>query len=652
MNIQFYINDKEAEYDDKLEISLTKEFQDPAELVAREITYSYTLQIPTTLHNKTILGFIDNADVTSKFGKVYRSQLYVNESLIIDGNFVIQEVDSEYYSGNLYIPSQKELKDVLGDRNLNEIIPHNKYLNTLEDIAAINNYVAGFDGDLPPEEQRDRHICYPYVLYNLPYNTVKTSEDKYTQSLGKGEHTFDISNVYPAFNVCSVLKDMFLTEGYNLTGNIFSDVKFTDLYHSYSGGKDDYNNALITPYYLSFDLSYFNALLNSSHTMTNTSTMDNGFRFGYDSIFQSKYFIRYNIINEYSIMKTSDDGNPLIRVPKSGWYKIKCEGSLYVNNSSDVNGWDGGPRTIKMKSNNDLTDFSRNVMELHITRGNPKSNPNFMGLNGVLPTEAVVYEDNVVYNKDGWLGLNVGETQKKFAKNNYPVFIKNTSAMPTNDFIAGVKFGCPYNFPGIDDDRWPTRNNKQIITAALPNPQKNGKLIDNKYLAIFKLTEGNSTAGNGERYDFGVETSQILVREDSYTNFPGWNIYDVSTQTWDTTTDPGKLEWAGLKWSNARLAELSNDKCKGEFLINTCVWLDEGDTLNFEMLMPYHDFRTKCGWAETCKWKDRSKSGITRSYAAFNFSMGLITTDKSWSPTEANPVPDDSTISAKKINQR
>ena len=146
-------------------ISLYTEFQDPSELVRKRITYSYNIKLPVTVRNGGIFGFTSAVDVKDKFNRIYDAQLYCDGLCILDGKLIVNKIDSENYECNLYVPERQELKDILGDRTLREIVEHNKYLNDWDDITKINNYVGGielYESQYPPLEQRDNHICFPY----------------------------------------------------------------------------------------------------------------------------------------------------------------------------------------------------------------------------------------------------------------------------------------------------------------------------------------------------------------------------------------------------------------------------------------------------------------------------------------------------------
>ena len=181
MQISLYIDNRNVDLSEDVGIRLNKEFEDPESLIITDVNYSYEVELPVTTNNRSIFGFSDVVSVTDKFNRVYDAQLYADEVLLLDGKLILNEIDAESYKGNLYVPAKKELSDVLGDRTLKELIPHYKYVNSLEDIDKLNCYVGGITGSdvvLPAEEERDNHVCFPYVLYGWPYNKANTTSDK------------------------------------------------------------------------------------------------------------------------------------------------------------------------------------------------------------------------------------------------------------------------------------------------------------------------------------------------------------------------------------------------------------------------------------------------------------------------------------------
>ena len=193
--IQIYIDNKLIDLDNT-NISLQKEFEDTVENIPTEVEYSYTISIPASLNNKEIFGFTDTFDVPNKFKRLYDAELYVDEVLILKGKFKVTSIEGGYYKGNIYNPKKQTVSDILGDRNLNEIMEHLKPMNSLDDYDKLNNWVCQLTNETDRLPQGDLwwdtigvlddHIVYPYVLYGLPpHNTeaIPIDQDIYTQDL-------------------------------------------------------------------------------------------------------------------------------------------------------------------------------------------------------------------------------------------------------------------------------------------------------------------------------------------------------------------------------------------------------------------------------------------------------------------------------------
>lgn len=243
--IQLFIQNTLVDVDDKLSIVLSKVFQDTSfEIV--DATYSYSLQLPITINNKSIFEYQDNIDVLDKFNKNYQAQLYVDENLILDGNFLLTRIDSDYYSGNLYIPKQKKLTDIIGSVPLSGISPSYVNIAKLSDMNNCNNI-------------EDSPIKFPYYLYSLPCNgsefALKPIIGKYTQDLIDNTFNPEI-NIFPAFKVVDVVKNIFKTVGYNVKGSFFDNPKFNKLYQSYKGEKDSFSTKKESTYFTRFSGSY------------------------------------------------------------------------------------------------------------------------------------------------------------------------------------------------------------------------------------------------------------------------------------------------------------------------------------------------------------------------------------------------------------
>ena len=663
-NIQLYIENQLCDFDQNTYFTLQKEFEDEAELIVKEIEYSYTIEIPTSVNNKRIFGFIDSFDVPNKFSRIYDAELYVDEILILKGKLKLSEIDSEYFKGNLYNPANASVSDILGDRQLNEIIPHMKPMNNMTDMSQQNNYVMGLQTtDIPKEKYRDRHICYPYLLYNIPFNdatkAMSDNLDFYTQRLDYGYHTMNNDNIFPCFNVCSVLKDMFKTEGYNVQGNIFDDEKFKDLYQTFQFSYQDYLDKRLVPYYVKFSCSYDNYRGNNIPSTLEMATVwtedevsmksgkfDGNMLYGVDVPLSTDNsnvrFIIYN--NDYKMLAegTETEGK-MIYVPASGWYKIHCEGWMkYPDTSDNTYSQENREKIGGCKSRRDDSTLSTMPFEFQIKKGYPLERPTLYSFNSFVPcmpthfseTTSVIYEDN-----SSWLKCMSSERNRLYGKNGKTTYVREYSDFPTNDFICGSRLGgAKFGFPlaaGYKKGpmRAPLKSSKLGLGLALPNVSKtlNVQTKGDDDIKYFQVGENN--------YEYGKDTAQVLVRQDSYSNFEGYNMADFDTKRWDTTTNIGSITYAGASNSSASTQNDTN----GRWNINTVVWLEKGDTLYVELLMPimtYPNDTYKGGIAHAghTRWEG-PEYRVNRTMCDFSFEMGIITNNKKWTPTVSNPIP-------------
>lgn len=682
MNIQLYIEGKLCDFDKKTYINLQKEFQDEQELIVKEIEYSYTISIPTSDRNKQILGYIDSFDVPNKFGRVYDAELYVDEILIMKGKLKLSEIDSEYFKGNLYKPASKTVSDILGDRMLNDIIPHMKPMNNMTDYARQNNYVMNWYNETtyPEWRYRDKHVCYPYVLYSLPYNVAQKAYEQnlnfYTQDLKYGNHTMSADNIFPAFNVLSVLKDMFATEGYNVQGNIFDDEKFKDLYQTFNYNYSDFQENRQSPYFVSFRCQYDNYRNGNIPSTLQTATLwvdaerryadatfDGRFEYGVDDPLtsdadNSRISVADSSNDQKMLTNGSSTNGKMIYVPKSGWYKINCYGLMtYPDQGGDYE-TDGDKEFVGgTNCDRDNTDLSELPFEFQIKKGFPAENPKLYSFNSFVPcmpssyseTSSVLYED-----RDTVIKCLDKESTRLYGKNGKTTYINDYSDFATNDFVAGVRLGGAFfsDFTGVDGAgeamQQPARFAHKGAGLALPDVEQQMEVREfnnEKYLTLWDFSAR-------KRKDYEDRTAQVLVRRDSYSNFEGYNIANWDTKTWDTTSNPYRVIYQGASNSYAQ----TYGKYNGSWDINTVVWLEKGDTLYIEMLMPRH-IRGRYesnGFFGGHKHWHATTWHTNRTMVDFTFKMGLINTNKKWVPNADEPIPDFELIQQKRetnVNQ-
>ena len=665
-NIQLYVENQLCDFDKNTYFTLQKEFEDEEELIVKEVEYSYTISIPTSVNNKRIFGFIDSFDVANKFSRIYDAELYVDEILILKGKLKLSEIDDEYFKGNLYNPASATVSDILGDRMLNEINAHMKPMNNMTDMYKQNNYVMGLQTtDIPKHQYRDRHICYPYLLYSLPYNdATKAASDEldfYTQRLDYGYHTMNNDNIFPSFNICSVLKDMFNTEGYNVQGNIFSDEKFRDLYQTFQLGYQDYLDKRLVPYYVKFRCSYDNyrknkipstleqaTIWSEDEVHMRSGTFDGNMLYGVDVPLSTDAnnvsFSVYN--NDYKMLAdgTETEGR-MLYVPESGWYRIHCDGWMsYPDTSDKTYHQESRERVGGCKSGRDDSSLKAMPFEFQLKKGFPLERPTLYSFNSFIPcmpthfsnTSSVMYVDK--WKDPAWLKCMSNERNRLYGKNGKTTYIREYSDFSTSDFVCGARLGgANFSFGASagykkGSMKSPLKAAKRGVGLSLPDVSKGVK--------VETMGENNEKywpVNNG--YDYGAKTAQVLVRQDSYSNFEGYNIVDFDRKRWDTTTNLNKISYAGAANSSAS----TQSDTKGKWDINTVVWLEKGDTLYVELLMPIMTYPNDTyhggafGMGHT-RWKG-PEYRINRTMCDFTLEMGIISKNKKWRPTDVNPIP-------------
>ena len=647
--IQLYIEGKLVDIDDSFEIQLEKDFDNFDEHVVEEAHYSFEVELPITKANREALGFVDVFDVANKFGRTYNAILFVDNVNILNGKLLLSEIDGEYFSGNLYVPAKATLKDVLGDKKLKDIKEHPIFISSWQDITNVNAGIMNGTGD--------KHIAFPYIIYRLPYNNTGSTYNITTQDLAASGNTFTVDNLFPAYNVLSVLKDAFEGEGYKLQGNIFGIEKFTELYQTFSTSWKDYHDSKNTPYYVSFHADYdMRRNENISSTLVETSIFsDPSMRVGTDAILLSENTKLTNEVDDYNMLAKGNNTNAhSLIVPKTGWYRIKCTGNMSFPVNGGTYKQDGRLDVTGNYNEADRVDLSQNVFEFQLKKtSNPMSTVQYYSMNcatPMIPTnlskENVSYSDGLWFGIGGWQGIKLSydDPRNSFAKNGKTAIVRDYSGFDTSEFIAGARLGCPYvaEWYGEPLDN---RNSTEMTFACLPNPLKATKStytddggVEHQYMPLFS-TLGIKSDTDLFRNDYGMNTAQVLVRADSYSNFEGYNRFfpnrETSGGTWDTTSNFQAITYPGQENNSATVAS----KTAGSWVINTCVWLEEGDMVSPEIVVPYNDSADECGWLETCSWKHFYNAGINWTKCSFDFQMGIVSSDEKWVPTPNNPIP-------------
>ena len=698
--IEIYIDNTLIEMDND-SIVLQKEFSDEIQNIVTDVEFSYTVEIPSTLNNDKVFNFASTFDVGNKFSRVYDCDLYADNTLLLSGKFKLSEIDNGYYKGNIYNPKRKTISDILGDRKLNEIRPHLKPINNVADISRLNRYVGRIDDWRNVlnryehlEDVEDDHICFPYILYGLPYNRaseVPADADIYTQYCDDQINNFGVDNLFPAFNVVSVLKDIFKTEGYNLIGNVIDDnAYFKDLFQTFQGSYSDYSEERLAPAHCKYGYKYSNynkyewipSKSMETVTLWNQSEFDSewgdnphfcgNMYYGADSPSMNNNMSEYSIQNYAGIKRDSieDDcgmfqyslerdtyGQHLVTIPKTGWYRIKVDGKMkypYPNFKKPLlANWDNAVGGYLDEGDN--TSLEEVPFEFQIKKGVPMSNPKLYSFNSIIPMQAAdfVEEEKVLLSCENTY-LKYDSKANRYGKNGKAVYVKDYSDFSTSDFVCGARLGgawfsSDWGPGGAGHFRRENRQNSKGSCLALPRPTNTTAYSISR---VCKYKIGQSVAVNPDNfyiklgdentnktYEYAEDTAQVLVRADSYSNFAGYNEITIDAfghVTWDTTSNYGAVSYEGLTDSSAA----TTSKSEGSWHIDTIVWLEEGDTIYEEILMPYHEYSE---WQHSTmfrhsKWKNR-QTWINITEVDYDVEIGLVSNKKDWKPSVNSPAP-------------
>ena len=663
--IQLFINGKLADIDDDVKIRLEKNFDNETEHVIEETEYSFEIDLPVTDRNRECFGYTDVFDVGAKFNQNYDAVLNVDETNILKGKFVMDSIDNKTYSGNLYVPARKSLKDVLGDKKMKEIKPH--YVNMSSWDAMKDIQWSSITGNM-------EHVVFPYVLYRLPYNDSQSQLPITTQDLSASGNTFNTENIFPAYSVLSVLKDVFEGEGFKIQGNIFSMAKFRDLYQTFSYDPKKYHDEKEVPYYLSITADYILRRGENTSSTARETTMftDPEMRWGTDALLLSE---NTNITYEDDPfnMLTKGKENPqsrVITIPKSGWWNIMFWNRVGFPNPNGTWSQDGRITVCGQANESDIVDFRYNVVEIQLKKTDrPMSNPTLYSFNmatPIVPTDiskdkcrniSPGGESLPFFNFVAAVELSYDDKRNMFPKNQATALVKDLSGdIDTSDFICGLRFGSQFSSSNYSDDHLEDRRSDEMMMTCLPDPNKatmyrvetTGEDYEGKRERMFMplyLTVGyRSSDSDIFRYDYGSKTAQALVRYDSYSNYEGYNLFKPAQEgsggTWDTRSNYGRKIYPGQNWSFAQPPQVGSDGVAyAAGNVFTCVWLEEGDNLSIEAMMPFNDYADDCGWLEFCSWKHFYKSGTENTAIKSTLTMGFVSTDPKYVPTNNNPLP-------------
>lgn len=327
MNIELYIANKLCDLEKSdLSIRLKRQFINPTELNTKDAQKSYTISLPSTPNNDKIFRYKNVEETDSKFSIYPDARLYVNGILILEGKFRLTEITRDSYKGNLGVPAPLTVKDVFGERKMNEV--DSWIMNDFFREESLTNINTTPDKDGSP-----RPWIFPLALYQaLPggYNNISNKQ-------------FRLEDFPPSFNCIRMLEHFFGSAGYNLSGTALADNRLRNLYVSYRNPED----------YL---LPYETKKIMLEGTWNNWNTKDNGpvenrmsikthsykeggvatsAKFAVCNLFDSNNLSITNRLNDAEHLQITGGNKINFRVPADGLYRITLEATVDLNGDGD-----------------------------------------------------------------------------------------------------------------------------------------------------------------------------------------------------------------------------------------------------------------------------------------------------------------------------
>lgn len=332
-DIVIEINGQEIDLPDASNIRMNLNLFDPLNVNRITNEYSFKFSIPKTNRNIKIFNFANDTAKVNKFVAPFNCTLYVDGNLFFKGSFRVSDIDEQNYNGNIVNIKFTNIDDILGDSKMGDIkwlVPYDRY----DTINAVN-------------ESPNNEYIFPLVAYGafqkLPSNSKNKELKEYSSLYDIDETTrFYHSSFIPHMNYLTLVRKVFESKGYNVSGDIFDDPLVKDIYlSSYIEGEQ-------IPTYNLGKLGRLRLHTKYQNFDDNSDRAKSGFKQELEhkkmpalSHYETTY---YNIshINKYDTLVNNkgitvkEDGGGLysdgtIVIPSDGVYNIKMEGTMTLH---------------------------------------------------------------------------------------------------------------------------------------------------------------------------------------------------------------------------------------------------------------------------------------------------------------------------------
>lgn len=606
-----------------LGVRFQREILIPSEITTKDVQYSFTIKLPTSNINNTIFNFANVEEVKNKFNYEYNALLIVDSIKVFDGKFRLTEIDEDTYKGNLYIPSAKSIKDIFGDKKLNE---NGSWVIPFADFApSITDYNTNQQTKIQP-------CIFPFALYGLiPKQSINpnavvngeivgeyTAKDLWDEYVRLGIEDFP-----PSVNCLQMLQTIFKNNNYTLSGTAFEDSRLTNLFVSYKNEADyvqEWNWGRLCSFniqgnwesvrdrwqnYRTFER---NIERNESGrgTFYVTNLLDCN-RVNFTSISDSGT----NIITSSFKDKWNDDrykrNKAFITIPKSGLYKIKLKASIAIEEGRDNSGKDSGWKWTDDTTGNVFTSggqykrnrcnyFDRKRYEVQLVRdfgSGDFSTGNKIAVGSYFQPNN---PQNTVFNGD-----SVENFPKYFPKPHKALLV---DASTDEKFICGFRWG---KVDGSDYNPKGYQANYMFI--------KNGYSWNNSYTQKNKIY---SAYNNPDGYwCWGSDdNAKIPINPDTGEEVEGGD--DVVSLAW---RESNRYQTTIRNIPNSYIN--ASREVNGDGELYQIIWLDKGEHITLLAVSEANDYR---------KHYDSTLFNAFPAYMSVNFELDVkpFRTDNSW----------------------
>lgn len=471
-HIELYINKKlcDIQSPERLGIRLNRVLINPAELNTKDAQYSYSITIPSTPANDAIFGYANVEEVKNKFNHIYTAQLYVDSVSIFDGQFKLGGIEADgSYKGNLVVPIQKTIKEIFGDKRMNEIEGEWK----LDVSSPLNK-----DTPLGMVEMLNKYntakgipdCIFPLVLYGLLPKVAKDEAGNYSSKARWDKYVrLGIHDFPPSINCMNAIKTIFKHHkddngnSYDIGGSAFNDSRLSNLYMSYRNPTD---------YQQEWNWGYLGKMkVSGQWTNVKNSGKDISLPHLETQFFQTQGDYEHIAVNLFNaknveIKIEKDTGNNIsqseqkrkednsviknthIVIPASGFYKIKFAATMELGFpvDNDFKGSSNSDLGIRFaypnshKANNEF-DSGRYELKLVRDRGEGSFEMDSAVIDGVFFKNNQNQEMNKTGLSDSTYGFPLFETSPKYFPQAQSDGVLFVDPLQNPNIISGFRWG-------------------------------------------------------------------------------------------------------------------------------------------------------------------------------------------------------------------